>query len=76
MPTLSCIDGLMAAADQLRERLARQPVTGAICDAAGKDTQVVLGLDDFQGDLLGRARDHARWPAFVLALYQAIAAVR
>lgn len=61
--------GLMAAAAAVRERLTRQPVTVTLRDSAGAQQTVLLGLEDFQGDLLHRASDPAQWPAFVLALY-------
>lgn len=61
--------GVMAAAQAVRDRLARQPVTVAVPDGAGRVTDVTLGLEDFQSDLLGRAAEPAQWPAFVLALY-------
>lgn len=61
--------GVMAAADAVRARLARQPITVAVRDDAGRATNVTLGLEDFQGDLLGRASEPAQWPAFVLALF-------
>ncbi len=61
--------GLRAAAEAVRGRLARQPITVALDDAPGAGRTVTLGLEDFQSDLLDRASEPAQWPAFVLALY-------
>lgn len=63
--------GLMAAAESVRDRLARRPVSVTLGEDAGVagGKVVVLGLDEFRDDLLERAADPEHWPAFVLALY-------
>lgn len=56
--------GIMAAANAVRERLAKAPVEVAL---GGQ--RIVLGLEDFQSALQDEAADAENWPAFVLSLY-------
>ena len=56
--------GIMAAANAVRERLAKAPVEVKL-----GSQRIVLGLEDFQSALQDEAGDPANWPAFVLSLY-------
>lgn len=59
--------GLMAAVRAVRDRLAAGPVKVTIKDAkSGRPRTVVLGLGDFQRDLVRPAQE---WPAWVISLY-------
>lgn len=59
--------GLMGAADAVRERLARAPVSVVLRGGtSGPERTVVVGLGDFQQSLV---RPADAWPAFVLSLY-------
>jgi pimeloyl-ACP methyl ester carboxylesterase len=56
--------GLLAAIEATRARLAKAPVT--VKTAGG---QVVLGVEDYQSDLLNAAQRAATFPRFVLDAY-------
>ena len=59
--------GVMAALRSVRARLARAPVRVPLIDkASGRRQVVVVGLGDFQQELLSPP---AEWPAVILSLY-------
>ncbi|WP_404334321.1 alpha/beta hydrolase [Sphingomonas sp. MMS12-HWE2-04] len=57
-------EGLIGAARAIRDRLAAEPVKVTVPEGT-----IVLGLGDFQQSLLSYAVEAARWPAFVIDLY-------
>ena len=61
--------GLVAAMWEVRERLAKAPVTVTVKDAKGATQRVVLGVEDYQSALLDAAQHAATFPRFVLNLY-------
>ncbi|NKJ23148.1 alpha/beta hydrolase [Dyella sp. SG609] len=61
--------GLVAAMWEVRERLAKAPVTVTVKDANGKTQRVVLGVEDYQSALLDASQHAATFPRFVLNLY-------
>ncbi len=56
--------GLLAAIEATRARLAKAPVTVETADG-----QIVLGVEDYQSDLLNAAQRAASFPRFVLDAY-------
>jgi pimeloyl-ACP methyl ester carboxylesterase len=59
--------GLMAAVQVVHNRLAARPIKITVEDEkSGRPYTVVLGLGDFQRDLVRPAQD---WPAWVISLY-------